>query len=186
MSREYIMFSFEWSNKYQAYEYAFNCTTGQIATDHGYLDGNEEDFRFVIGINGLTRMSDMEWDAIGNDIFEDDLDEIGKVLASHAAFNINNLLRKQPENGEAIFIYEWSGGMTESNSNGPAEGWTETSYIGELGQVSIHKAGSVEKLVETWSPKLSDIPKEEKIKINPMEEKFPGLFSKMFGRRRKK
>jgi hypothetical protein len=139
-SRTYIMFMFEWSKDYQAYEYCFNCQTGQLEDDHGLLDGDEKDFRYVIALNGLTRLSDIEWDAMGNDIFTpDDLKAIGKVLATQAGFNIKNILRKPPAEGEAVFVWEWYGGMTESSANGPAEGWTETAYLGELSELKITK-----------------------------------------------
>lgn len=137
--KTYIMFSFEWTTMYQAYEYAFNCQTGQMAEDHGELDGNPADFRFVIAVNGITRLSDIEWDAMGTDLFTDDLPEMGKALAKHAGFDATQILRKPPDNGEAIFVWSWYGGVTESSANGPGEGWTETYYIGELGELNITK-----------------------------------------------
>lgn len=136
----YVMFSFEWSKDYQAYEYAFNCQTGQIAEDHGELDGAEEDFRYVIALNGLTRLSYMEWDALGNDIFEEeDLVQIGKFLAKQAGFDVRHLMRRPPNEGEAIFVWEWHGGVTESSANGPGEGWSETYYLGELSELKLIK-----------------------------------------------
>lgn len=136
--RTYIMFAFEWTKEYQAYEYAFNCRTGQIADDHGFLEGNEEDFRFVIAINSLTRLSELEWDGAGNDIFTPDLKAIGEVLATQAGFDKGMFsLRKPVDNGEAVFVYEYRGGFDPSTPNGPAEGWTETEYIGELNSLVI-------------------------------------------------
>lgn len=161
----YIMFSFEWTNSYEAYEYVFNCRTGQIADDHGELDGDESDFRYVIAVGGLTRMSDMEWDAMGNDIFEDDLKDIGKVLAKHAGFNIKHLLRKQPENGEAIFVWEWTGGVTESTPDGPGEGWSETEYLGELSELKITRTSYEAEDVVLGIEKTNPIPVEPKIII---------------------
>jgi len=179
MHKTYIMFSFEWTDKYQSYEYAFNCRTGQMTEDHGELDGDESDFRFVIAVNGLTRMSDIEWDAVNNDLFNDDLVEMGKVLAKQAGFDIHHLMRRQPENGEAIFVWEWQGGMTESSANGPAEGWSETYYLGELSELKINKPSYESEDVVLGIEKVEPKP----IEVNPMQVRYPNLVNKMFGRK---
>jgi len=135
----YMMFAFEWTKQYQAYEYAFNCKTGQIVEDHGELDGDEADFRYVVALTALNRVSEIEWDGLGSDVFADDLEEIGKVLSAQAGFNAKDIFRSVPDNGEAIFVWDYRCGVSESTPDGPGEGWSESEYLGELDQLIIRR-----------------------------------------------
>ncbi len=137
--KTYVMFVFGWTDAYQAYDYAFDCRTGKIAEDHGEIDGAEEDLRYVVDIEALTRTSVVEWDQQGDDMFGDDLEEIGRILARQAGFDTKQLLRPRPKEGQAVFVWDHRGGLDPATDMGPEEGWSEMEFLGTLDSLTITK-----------------------------------------------
>ena len=124
--KDVLLYSFWWNKEHSdGYDLVICRDTGRIEEDHGDMDS--ENIVYVT-VTALTTLSQLELEDAGiKYLFGPFYEEIGATFCAG-----DDLIFSAKEEGESIFAFDFSGGVTESTPDGPGEGWSEIDYLGPL------------------------------------------------------